>query len=65
MGWYGDGRVDPYRRLDLRLAREFSVGATRGKIELIGQNLDGEDREFSADNRLGARVFLRFSMKMD
>jgi len=65
MGWYGDGRVDPYRRLDLRLAREFPVGATRGKIELIGQNLDGEDREFSADNRLGARLFLRFSMKMD
>jgi len=66
MGWYGDGdRVDPYRRLDLRLAREFPVGATRGKIELIGQNLDGEDREFSSGNRLGARVFLRATLELD
>lgn len=66
MGWYGDGDlVDPYSRLDLRLAHDFATGGARGKLELILQNLDGADDEFREDNRLEQRTFVRATLHLD
>ncbi|HJW02647.1 MAG TPA: TonB-dependent receptor [Azospira sp.] len=55
----GDGDpVEAYSRTDLRLAKRFSVGATRGELAFVVQNLaDHKYLEFLADNQIGRRSF--------
>lgn len=60
------GNGDPagaYSRTDIRLAKRFSIGATRGELAFVVQNVaDHKYLEFMADNQIGRRSFttLRF-----
>ncbi len=64
MNWPNDGdRLDPYTRLDARIARRFTLAGHQGQLELIAQNLLGKPYiEFRDDNRFERRIFLRLRL---
>jgi len=63
MGWYvyGDD-IDSYNRIDARIAKQFMLGSSNAKIELIGQNLGDSYQEFSLRNEFDSQVFVRFTL---
>ncbi len=62
--WFNGGALDPYDRLDLRLAKGFTLGATSGSIELIVHNLLKAYPEFFDRNSdFDTRTYLRGSVK--
>lgn len=59
------GRVGLSRRWDGRVAREFRLGSNRAEVALVAQNLFDEGyQEFSPDNLMGRRAYVRFSLEM-
>ncbi|MCW8884499.1 MAG: TonB-dependent receptor [Motiliproteus sp.] len=58
----GDNNLPPYKRVDLRLAKNFVYGNTEGSVELIVQNLGSNYTEFDLNNTFDTRSFLRFSL---
>ncbi|RMG36785.1 MAG: hypothetical protein D6720_04380 [Gammaproteobacteria bacterium] len=64
MNWPNDGdRLNPYDRVDLRLARKLRIGGQDAQIELIGQNVwNQEYAEFRSDNRFERRLFMRMRL---
>lgn len=67
MNWPNDGdRLEPYDRVDLRIAKKFRMGRGNGEVELIAQNvLDNPYIEFRLDNRFERRIYLRLKMDID
>jgi len=65
MEWLGDG--DPtsgYNRLDLHLAKTFSMLESTAKVELLVQNLlDNEYIDTVKYNHFGQRLFLNLNLK--
>ncbi|WP_036859122.1 TonB-dependent receptor plug domain-containing protein [Porticoccus hydrocarbonoclasticus] len=55
--------TDAYRRLDVRIARQFPLRNADLKLELIGQNLGGDYVEFKQANRFETRTFLRATLQ--
>ncbi len=67
MNWPNDGdRLEPYDRIDLRLARKFDLGSGRdAQIELIGQNVRNQEySEFRHDNQFERRLYLRMRLAL-
>ncbi len=64
--WMGDGdSLDGYDRLDIRIAKVFELGQnTESEIALIGQNLNGDYKEFQLENTFERRVYLQASLKL-
>ncbi|MEH6811508.1 MAG: TonB-dependent receptor [Motiliproteus sp.] len=60
--WDGGATLDPYKRLDLRLAQDFTYGNTEASVELIVQNLTSNYTEFDVNNTFDTRTFLRLSL---
>jgi len=61
--WF-KGDSTHYRRLDARLAQAFRLGRHQASLELIGQNLLGDDYlEFERNNVFDTRLFVRFNLK--
>jgi outer membrane receptor protein involved in Fe transport len=59
------GPVGLSRRWDGRIAREFNIGPRRAELALVAQNLFDEGyREFSEDNLMGRRAYVRFNLEM-
>lgn len=61
--WESDLLRPPLRRVDLRLARRFRQGTTRGEYAVVFQNLGGEYRGTKLANVSGHRAYL--SLKLD
>jgi outer membrane receptor protein involved in Fe transport len=63
MEWQGWGDlVDSYQRLDARVARDFRVGGSRGKLELIGHNLTNSYTDFQDGNIMDRRLLVRIGL---
>jgi outer membrane receptor protein involved in Fe transport len=62
MGWEGEV-VDAYTRLDLRLARSFRLGKSRGETSLVIQNASDEYEDYSPNREMDTRSYL--SVKFD
>lgn len=59
------GAVGLSRRWDGRIARTFRLGRNAAEVELVAQNLlDEAYTEFSADNLMGRRVFVRIGVEI-
>jgi len=59
------GTVGLSRRWDGRVSREFRIGANRSELALVAQNLFDEGyQEFNADNLMGRRAYVRFSLEI-
>lgn len=57
--------VELSRRWDGRVSREFRFGQNRAELALVVQNLFDEGyHEFSQDNLMGRRAYVRFSLEM-
>ena len=67
MNWPNDGdRLQPYDRIDLRVAKKLRFAGHDAQIELIAQNAhDHGYIEFRSDNRFERRLYLRVKMDMD
>ena len=65
MNWPNDGdRLEPYDRLDLRLAKKFRMGGQQAQLELIAQNMRNQAYiEFRDDNKFERRMYLRFKLE--
>ena len=59
--WGGD--TESYDRLDMRIARTFSFNGTDLKLELIGQNLGSDYKEFNQRNVFETRTFVRATVQ--
>ena len=47
MDWYGEGDPTPsYKRLDIRIAKQFKLSSANSEIALLIQNINGENLEF-------------------
>lgn len=56
--WAGGGDlIDTPRRLDVRLAKRFTVGATRGELSATVQGINGKHQVFKRDQRFDRRAF--------
>ncbi len=65
MTWGGDGDAVPsYTRVDTRLAKRFKVGASKGDLALLIQNLGRDYREFRVDNVFETRAYFQFSLSL-
>ncbi len=63
VAWLNGDDIEGFERLDLRLAKSFTVGNTSGLIELLVQNALGEDYlEYHDFNNFERRTYLRFSL---
>lgn len=62
VAWRQGDLIRSHDRLDLRLAKDFQVGSTHGKAELIAHNLLNSYEEFEDFNLFETRVFLRISL---
>ncbi len=72
MRWRGEGsEVDDYARLDLKLARNFQAGKSRGQLAFIVHNLTGaEYNEFRVPggregNLFDRRAYVQLSLELD
>jgi len=62
--WEGSGDDLPrYERLDARIAKDFKVGGSEARVELIAHNLLREYIEFRDENVFGRRALLRLSLQ--
>ncbi|MBQ0711482.1 MAG: TonB-dependent receptor, partial [Porticoccus sp.] len=59
--WGGD--TESYDRIDMRIARTFSLGSSDLKLELIGQNLGSDYKEFNQRNVFETRTFVRATVQ--
>lgn len=56
--WAGGGEtIDKPRRLDLRLAKAFAFGATRGEFSVTAQGVDGGHSVYKVGQRFDRRSF--------
>jgi iron complex outermembrane receptor protein len=56
--WAGGGDlINTPRRLDIRLAKRFSIGATRGEISATVQAVNGGSQIYKIDQRFDRRAF--------
>ncbi len=55
--------LGPSRRLDMRVARGFSLGSTDGELALVVQGALGDYREFRQENSVGTSVFATVSLR--
>jgi iron complex outermembrane receptor protein len=55
--------VDAYRRLDLRIARRFRFGETRGEFAVVVQNAGDRYQDFNPDQYFDQRSFITFDME--
>jgi hypothetical protein len=56
--WAGGGDlINTPRRLDIRLAKRFSVGATRGEISATVQAINGGSQIYKLNERFDRRAF--------
>ncbi len=64
MLWLGDGDdIEPYNRVDLRLARKLRLGATHGEAAVVVQNANRNNyRDFRDENIFYRRVFFTLSL---
>jgi len=60
--WKGGDTLDPYSRLDARVEKGFSYASNQGSIELILQNLLSSYTEFSVNNDVDSRAFVRLNL---
>ncbi len=59
----GNCDADGYDRVDARLAKTFQLSGADLKLELIGQNLGGDYKEFHRRNNFETRGFLRATIQ--
>ncbi|MDX2350209.1 MAG: TonB-dependent receptor [Porticoccus sp.] len=59
--WGGD--TESYDRIDMRIARTFNLGSSNLKLELIGQNLGSDYKEFNQRNVFETRTFVRATVQ--
>lgn len=59
--WGGD--TESYDRIDMRIARTFNFGGSDLKLELIGQNLGSDYKEFNQRNVFETRTFVRATVQ--
>lgn len=59
--WGGD--TESYDRIDMRIARTFNLGSSDLKLELIGQNLGSDYKEFNQRNVFETRTFVRATVQ--
>ncbi len=57
--------VERYDRVDMRIAKRFKVSSGSLLVELIGQNLGDDYREFRPINQFTTRGFARVSLEFD
>lgn len=60
LGW--STPVDAYQRLDLRLARRFKAGVTRGEFSVVLQNVLGDYNDFRNDNVFDRRGYMNLTL---
>ncbi len=67
MNWPNEGdRLEPYDRVDVRLAKSMRLEGSDLQLELIAQNLlDDDYTEFRGDNAFERRVYLRAKLEFD
>lgn len=64
MKWLGNGDyLGPQERLDLRLARTFSLPGGRLEVSLVGQNVLHESLDFRNENVVDTRVYGQLALK--
>ncbi len=65
MRWLGDGdAVDPYNRIDLRIAKTFSFGREKASIAWVIQNITDEYNEFTNDIEMPKQyTYLQFTWR--
>ncbi len=65
MKWLGDGDTLPkYNRLDLRLAKNFTMDGNESHAALILQNLLKDYNEFNFHNVFGQRIYLQIALEL-
>ena len=51
VSWYGEGEPTPsYKRLDLKVAKQFNLFSSTSEVALLIQNVNGENVEFYNDD---------------
>ncbi|HEY0664180.1 MAG TPA: TonB-dependent receptor [Thiobacillaceae bacterium] len=60
MRWVNSEDVPAYDRLDLRVARAFTVGKTRADLALVAQSVLGDYSEFGVDRFFEPRAYVSF-----
>lgn len=64
MAWtFWGGDRESYDRVDLRIAKNVKFSRSKLKLELIGQNLGGDYREFNENNMFETRTFIRATLQ--
>lgn len=65
MVWFNDpDKIEAYERLDLRLARQFRIGKSRGTAALAIHNAGDEYEDFRSDQFFERRVFFTLGLKL-
>jgi len=64
MAWiFWGGDRESYDRVDIRIAKNFKFSRSKLKVELIGQNIGGDYREFNENNVFETRTFIRATLQ--
>jgi len=61
--WPQGNEVDSYNRLDARVAKRFHTAGMKGSLELILQSITGSYTEFSNNNSVDKRGFVRATLE--
>jgi iron complex outermembrane receptor protein len=63
LDWAGEGnRVPAYHRLDMRLAKSFTLAGVSGKLALIMQNMQDEYVDFQHENIMRERTYVSLDL---
>ena len=60
--WSKGSELDPYNRLDGRIAKRFGFGRVKGSVELILQSFNAPYTEFENNNTVDNRGFVRLKL---
>ena len=60
--WLSGAFIDEFTRIDAQITYRFKVGSSSGKLQLIGQNLGEDYKEFFEENVFETRVLLKATL---
>src|SRR5690606_15919964 len=62
--WRNGNPVGAFTRIDAQATWRFRIGPSRGRLQLVAQNLGGDYHEFNRENRFETAFYLRAQVEL-
>lgn len=62
--WRNGNQIGAFTRIDAQATWRFQIGPSRGRLQLVAQNLGGDYQEFNRENRFETAFYLRARVEL-